>query len=166
MSRYQDYFLSDHSDVIEYETFEISHPDFSQVYYLVRNATDGMYAADEDGYWRTWQYAPMEIRPIGHTANLDFSIEIFLGDVGSILRAELKNVREADGMDEYPVVTYRTFASDTLGSPMQGPFILEMRQVGLERQGARFECRPPIVNRTRTGVPYTPERFPSLRGFM
>lgn len=166
MSRYTEFFFADHADIVQYETLEISHSDFSQTYYVVRNAIGGITATDEDSNSRSWVYVPMSIKPSGQSSDLDFGIEVVFGDLGSIIPTELTAVRAASGMDERPVVIYRTFASDTLTAPMLGPYTLEVRQMSLTQEGAAFKCVPPLANRTKTGVLYLPETFPTLRGFL
>lgn len=106
MSDYSEFFLATSADVIQYEMLQISHPDFSQDYYLTRNAPDQL-----DAGGQIWTYCPMTIEPSGTRNDLDFSITITLGDVGTIIQTELEAVRAADGNLAYPDVQYSTFSS-------------------------------------------------------
>lgn len=161
MSDYSEFFLSGRSDVMQYEMLVISHPSFSKSYYLTRNGPDGVSAGGN-----TWVYCPMEITPSGARSDLDFAVNILLGDVGVIAQAEIERVRDADGNLEYPSVEYMTFASNQLATPLNGPLSLTVTSFSLTRIGAAFECIPQIINRNRAGMFYTAANFPSLRGFL
>lgn len=164
MSQYSEFFLVSASNKVQYETLEISHSEFSQTYYLVRNHK-GLVATDENSNSRTWTYVPMRIEPSGAEVNLDFGITVTLGDLGEIMPAELDRIKAGDDMDERPVVIYRTFEEGTLTAPMTGPFTLEVMEFSFNHEGVVLQCRPAFVNRNQTGMPYIPELFPTLEGF-
>ncbi len=164
MSQYSEFFLAGRSDVIQYEMIEIIHNEFSQTWRLTRNGPDGLSAG---GY--VWTYCPMLLEPSSNKFDLDFGISVTLGDLGTIIPDEISALRAVAfnyGMLERPRMTYQTFASNELASPMVGPFELEIEDFALTRQGASFVARPLTVNRNKTGMLYSPDTFPSLKGFI
>jgi hypothetical protein len=162
---YIDFFLNGRSDAIQYEMLELSHSAMSQTWRLTRNAPDGIVAGGV-----TWQYCPMDIEPSSAQFDLDFGVQITLGDLGSIVSEELANIRAVPsnyGMLERPQVVYQTFdSSSDMTAPLAGPFSLEIVEFALTRQGSTFTARPLTVNRNKTGMLYTVANFPSLKGFL
>ena len=166
MSKYTEFFLASKSSTVKLETLEISHPSFSQTYYVVRNATKGMTATLESGENIFFEYYPLEISDNGSRENLDFGIDITLGDLGELLPQEIDRVIEAETFDIKPTVVYREFRSDYLDSPMFGPYILQAPNLNFKKQGASFRAEAPSLNINKTGEVYNLERFPMLRGFL
>lgn len=162
MTTAAEFFLSSSTGVVRLDTIEISHPDFSQTYRLVRNAPAGI-TADGDDY----EYCPMRVLPIASTDDLVQALSITLGDVGEIIAKEIEAVWEANGMNERPTLTYRAFRSDDLAAPIAGSErVLEIASVTTTREGASFEAQAPELNASRTGILYALEDFPMLRGFL
>lgn len=163
MSEASEFFLSSAPSVVRFDTIEISHPDFSQTYRLVRNSTPAGITADGDVY----EYCPMRVLPIASTDDLVQALSITLGDVGEIIATEIEAVWEANGMNTRPTLTYRAFRSDDLDAPIAGSErVLEIVNVTTTREGASFEAQAPELNQSRTGTLYTLEVFPMLRGFL
>lgn len=163
---YVSYFLSSNSDVIQYETLEIAHPNFTQVFYVVRNNTRGITATLENGTSINFVYYPLKITPQGDRNNLDQVIQIEVGDLGEVLPIQLDAVMAADGMATKPTVKYRTYRSDRLNQVMYGPLLLNISSLAFNRSGVVFEARAPSLNVGATGELYTLDRFPMLRGFL
>lgn len=166
MSRYTEYFLKSKSSVVELDTLEISHPSFTQVYRIVRNATQGVTVTLEDLSVVEFQYRPMKIVPVSNRDDLDQFIRIDLGDLGEILPRELDAVFNANDFSSKPIVKYRAYRSDDLTEPLLGPWILEIGEFSFNRMGASFEAKAPRLNINRTGELYRIERFPMLRGYV
>ncbi len=166
MPDYLGFFLDAPRSVIEFETLEISHPAFSQIYYVVRNRRTGLRARLETGVEVDFVYVPMRIRAISQRADLDFGLSVEFGDLGTIIPDEIDRVRDADALDVRPTVNYRTYRSDNLSTPMFGPLRLEVRSIPRSRDGASFEAGAPSLNLTRTGEVYSTTRFPMLRGYL
>lgn len=161
MSEFSEFALGSAPSVVRLDTIEISHPDFSQTYRLVRNAPAGI-TADGDDY----EYCDMHVLPIASTDDLVQALSITLGDVGDIIATEIKAVWAANGMNTRPALTYRAFRSDDLDAPIAGTErVLEIASVTTTREGAAFEAQAPELNANRTGELYTVEDFPMLRGF-
>lgn len=166
MSRYTEYFLSSRANVVQLELLEISHPAFSQVYRVVRNAREGVTVTLEDSSVQTFQYYPLRITNLGTRDTLDAGFKIELGDLGEVLPAELDAVAAAGGFSTKPVVKYRTYRSDDLTQPLFGPLVLEIRSIAFNKTGATFEAKAPSININRTGEVYRLDRFVTLRGFV
>lgn len=164
MADYYGYFLNSKKNVIEYETLEISHPNFTQTHWIVRNRRGGLVAQLEDESYQTFLYVPLKITPKDSRANLDCAFDIQLGDLGEILPLERDAVIAADGFSTKPTVKYRTYRSDDLTTPMLGPITLQASQFTFKREGCAFTAEAPSLNIAETGETYTLDRFPMLRG--
>ena len=104
MSEYSEFFLNAGSNVAELELIEISHPNFTQTYYLVRNAINGVTVTLEDASSQAFQYYPLQITALGSGNDLDQALRIQLGDLGEVLPAELAAVYAADGFGTRPTL--------------------------------------------------------------
>jgi hypothetical protein len=157
-----DYFLNSKANVVQLETLEISHSAFSQTYYIVRNAVRGITANDEEGNEIDFVYRPVSMDPPDVTDDLDQILGVSLGDLGTIISKELKNVLAEAKENEYPICKYRTYRSDDLSQPMLGPLLFQIQTVSMKPGGATFQAKVPSLNNTRTGERYTRERFSML----
>lgn len=166
MSVLSEFFLKSRSSIAQLECLEISHPDFTQTYYLVRNATNGVTVTHEDDTVHIYQYRPMRITGNGARTDLDHILKIELGDLGEILPQERDAVRAADGMRTKPTVIYRVYASNVLDEVLYGPLTLEVKSFNFVRGSASFEAKAPSLNVNKSGEAYTIPRFPMLRGFL
>lgn len=163
---YSEFFLNSKSTVVQLELMEISHPNFTKVYRAVRNAVKGVTVTLETGVSASFDYYPMRIENNGAKDDLDQSFTITLGDLGEVLPKELDSVASAQGFSVKPVVTYRTYRSDDLASPLFGPVVLEVESFAFNREGSTFTAKAPSLNVNKTGELYKLERFPMLRGFL
>lgn len=160
------YFLNSERRVVMFETLEISHPNFSQVYRIVRNSRYGITATLEDLTTVDFTFYPLAITPTGNNITLDQGYRIDLGDPGRTVSDEISNVYIADGQAEKPTLVYRAFRSDDLTQPLIGPETLEIGDISFNREGCTFEARAPRLNILRTGEIYDLIRFPTLKGFL
>ena len=126
MSDYTEFFLNSSAAVKGYDLLQISHPNFSQVYYLVRNCRNGVTVTLETSASQAFQYYPLQMKGLGANNNLDQILSIQLGDLGDTLPTELDAVAAADGFLTKPVVVYRVYRSDDLSVPLYGPINLEI----------------------------------------
>jgi hypothetical protein len=164
MSEASEFFLGSAPSVIRLDTLELSHPDFSQTYRLVRQAPLGATTIVLDG--DTYEYCPMRVMPIAAGDDLVQALSITLGDVGDIIATEIDAVWEANAMGTRPTITYRAFRSDDLDAPIAGSErVLDLVSVTTTRDGASFEAQAQELNASRTGILYSVESFPMLRGF-
>ncbi len=166
MSVYSNYFLNTSPAIVELDCIEISHPNFSTTYRLVRNAVAGVSVTHEGPAGPfDYEYYPMQLKPLGSQTDLDQGIQITLGDVGQLIKAEIAAVNAANGRRERPVLKYRTYQSDDLAVPLFGPAIMEVRSITSNKEGSLLECQAPYLNITRTGKIYTVKDFSMLRAF-
>ncbi len=163
---YYNFFLNSPMQVVALETLEISHPNFSKTYWIVRNKTDGLTATLETASSQDFEYYPLEINLKEDTDDLDFGIEIVVGDLGEVLPTEIDNIQAADGFGTKPTVKYRIFRSDDLSAPIEGPLTLEIKSFSFAATGATFDAKMPSLNLSRTGETYTIDRFPMLRALL
>lgn len=161
--RYARFFLQSRSDVIQLELLEISHPSFSRVYRVVRNATQGVQVTLETGEVSPFVYYPLKITPSAMRDDLDFEMDVELGDLGELLPSELDAVLGAGTTATKPTVLYRTYRSDDLTRPLFGPVKLEIAGVTTVQDGGQFTAQAPAANAKGTGEVYTFNRFPMLR---
>ena len=166
MSAYSEFFLNSKSSVVQLELVEISHPNFTKVYRVVRNAVQGVTVKLETGANATFEYYPLRIENNGDRDDLDQSFTFTLGDLGDVLPKELDAVALGNGFGEKPKVVYRTYRSDDLTKPLFGPVNLEVESFAFNREGSTFTAKAPSLNLNKTGETYTLERFPMLRGFL
>jgi hypothetical protein len=166
MTDYTEFFLNNTGQIVQLETFEISHPSFTKIYRVVRNATNGITVAHEDGISYEYDYYPLSIQSLGARGDLDQGFRIVMGDLGEILPNELDEVTADDNFGIKPLVRYRTYRSDDLEHPMIGPYILEIASFTFNRQASTFEAKAPSINVNKTGELYKLTRFIMLRGLL
>lgn len=166
MSEFSEFFLNSLSKIILYETVEISHPAFSKIYRIVRNARFGITARIETFEFVDFEYYPLLIETTGSNGTLDQSFKFTVGDLGNIIHTEIDNVESEDDFSTKPIAIYRAYRSDDLNTPIHGPFKLEITAIPINQDGFIFEAKPYQVNQNLTGEVYTLSRFPGLRGFL
>ncbi len=164
MSAYSEFFLDSPPTVAQLDLLEISHPDFTQTYYVQRNVTAGVTVTHEDASSHDYEYVPMRVKPLGTQTDLDQELEITFGDLGEILPAELDAVAAANGFQTKPSVLYRVYRSDDLSAPIFGPVDLQIDGISFNREGASFRAKAAAFNVTRTGETYRIEEYPMLEG--
>jgi hypothetical protein len=165
MSTYSEFFLNTRPDVVQLDLVEISHPNFTQTYNIVRNAVAGVSVTHEGPAGPfDYQYVPMRLVPLSASTDMDQEIEITLGDVGEIMQQELDAVSDANGFQTKPTVVYRTYRHDDLSAPLFGPVTLTVNGMTLTREGSVFRAQAASFNLSRTGATYRVERFPMLEG--
>lgn len=167
MSDYSEFFLNSRASVVQLELLEVSHPDFTQAYRIVRNAADGVDVniPEREGLFH-FDYYPARVSAIGARDDLDAGVRVELGDLGEVIPVELDAVDDAGTMLIKPTVLYWVYRSDDLTAPIYGPLLLEIGQFNFDDSGAAFEATAPRLNINRTGELYQLERFPMLRGFV
>lgn len=166
MSAYTEFFLSSGRNVAMLELLEISHPNFSQTYYITRSQIGGVTVIHEDSTTHDYTYVPCEITRDKVSDDMDSSVKIQLGDLGDILSVETDNVRIANGFSIKPTVRFRIYREDVLSMPIDGPFIYELSNFAFNNQGTIFDAAAPSLNSTGTGETYKVGRFSMLRAFL
>jgi hypothetical protein len=167
MSAYAEYFLNSRSSIVQLELIELTHPNFTQDYRIVRNHRDGVIVdLSEDELAVPFLYYPASVEQLGARDDLDAAIRINLGDVGETVPLEIDAVADAGGFMTKPSVRYWAYRSDDLTAPIYGPLTLEVPSFNLTGEGASFEARAPALNSAKTGERLTLDRFPMQRGFL
>lgn len=167
MSDYSEYFLNSRADVVQLELMEVTHPNFTETFRIVRNARDGITVDISPSELAVpFQYYPAQIEPSGARNDLDSGIKVSFGDVGEVLAPQIDAVAAAGGFQTKPALRYWTYRSDVLSAPIFGPLTLEIPTLAFDEDGATFEAKAPAANSTKTGERYTLIRFPMQRGFL
>lgn len=163
---YVEFFLNCAASVVRLECLEISHPSFSQVYRVVRNATQGVSVTHEDGldYWH--EYYPLKITPLDMTSDLDTGFRVDFGDLGEVLPKEAAAVLAGPDLRVKPTLVYRSYRSDRTDQILEGPYRLEVKAISYNREGCSFDAKAPLLNMSTTGELYKLDRFYPLRGFL
>jgi len=164
MSNYSEFFLNGKSAVVELETIEISHPNFSKTYRVVRNNTEGITATLETGVSAEFEYYPVSVSKSQDTDDLDQMFVVKIGDLGDILPTEMDRVRASDNFKTRPVFIYRSYRSDLLTTILNGPITLNIKSIVFDSSGCKITAEAPRLNVNKTGEIYTLERFPMLKG--
>jgi hypothetical protein len=164
MSRYTEFYLNSSSSVVKLDMLTISHPDFTQVFNVVRNAIAGITVTLETSAVQAFEYYPLQITPTGSDSDLDQVLKITLGDLGQLLPQQLDSVQIAGTFRIKPTLIYRQYRSDDLTLPIEGPDAFTIDNIAFDDTGATFQASAPRVNLTGTGERYTFDRFPMLRG--
>lgn len=163
---YTDFLLNSASSIVKFETLEISHPSFLNKHYVVRNNTVGLTAKIETGQDIFFDYLPMRITENSAQGDLDYALTIEYGDLGENLPVELDRIFQDSSLFVEPTVIYRSYRSDNLSVPMQGPIELKIKTFSFNQEGSTFEARADRGNSQKTGELYTLDRFPMMRAFL
>lgn len=166
MNRYAEFVLHSNSDIALLETLEISHPMFSQSYFIVRNAIEGITATLETGVQQRFEYYPMKIDRLASRDNLDSGLRVTFGDLGEILPKEIDRVRAGDGFSIDIKGIFRVYRSDDLSSPLEAPLTLVIPEMSFNAEGSMFDSKAPSLNVNKTGILYSYTPFKGLRGFI
>ncbi len=165
MTTLSDFFFKSTRAVVQLDTLEFSHPSFSQTFYKVRNARNGLIAKlSASGNTQLFDFLPMQIKNLGARNDLDAGLQIVMGDLGEELPKQFDRIEKDDTWHIKPTVKYRVYRSDNLSAPLVGPYTFEIKSISFNRNGVSFEARAPGLNYSTTGELYKIDRFPMLRG--
>jgi hypothetical protein len=89
------FFLNSGSNVVQLDLIELAHPNFTKTYRIVRNAVAGVTVTLEDTTVKTFDYYPVRLVPTGSKNDLDQTLEVTFGDLGTILPQELDRIIRA-----------------------------------------------------------------------
>lgn len=163
---YVEFFLNSKSSIVLVECIELIHPNFSETYRVVRNATRGITVRHEDDIDYDYIYYPLKIDRQGSLEDLDYGLQIEFGDLGNNLQKEVDIIAANDGFATKPQCVLRMYRSDDLTKPIHGPLFLEVNELAFNNEGAQFDAVAPLKNISATGELYDLNRFPMLRGFL
>jgi hypothetical protein len=163
---YASFFLNGPSSVVHLETVQISHPAFSKTYWIVRNAMNGMLLTLEDGTQQFFDYYPLGLSAQGASDDLDQTLTITLGDLGTMIPQEIDRCVQANMMSTRPLVVYRVYRSDNVSAPIDGPFYYQIKPIASKKKTSTITAGAPSLNLNQTGEAYRMDRFTSMRGFL
>lgn len=163
--RLADFYLTAPRSVRRLELLELSHPNFTQTYRLVRNARRGV-TATVDGAPRAFAWYPLNVVQDSSSDDLGQGLTMDFGDLGEVLPKEMDAVAAANGMDVRPKLRYWQFRSDDMAAALLGPFEYEVRSISFNYEGSTVKAAAPELAKSATGEAYTLERFPMLRGVL
>lgn len=167
MSALSDLLLNTAPYVAQLQLFELTHSAFSQTFRVVRNlgrngATLSVTHEGGAGPF-TYEYYPAKIRMVGSGNDLDQSMEVTFGDLGSILPTQLNFVAAQNKFSEKPILKYREYSEADLTAPVYGPFEFRVEAIAFNSTGSVLRAKAAAFNQGRVGVYYTNELFPMLK---
>lgn len=165
-NEYLSFFLQSQSNVVRLECIEIIHSAFSKTFRIVRNAVNGVRVRHENGVWYNYEYYPLRLKMKAMSSDLDFGMNVDLGDLGDMVPRELQRIVAAGKIRTKPQVIYRSYRSDVLNKVLEGPYKMDAKTISYNREGCSFEASPSSINSSSTGEIYDLERFYPLRGFI
>lgn len=166
MSAETEFFLGAPSADVYLQTVEISHPNFTQTYWLVQNSKKPIVLRLESGADQEFVYCPMMIRRLDIAGHLDTGLQITLGDVGVVIAKVLQSVRASDDLKTKPILRYRCWRSSATDQILTGPWELQIDKISRSHKSCTFDAIAPKLNVVATGEIYNIERFPALRGML
>jgi len=160
------YILNSQSDIVQFETIELSHPDFETSHRVVRNKTDGLTAILETDETVNFTYLPLTIEEVNPSGDLDYALTVIFGDLGEVIPLELDRIEDTAGLFTEVILTYRSYRSDDLSKPMIGPIRLNVKSFLFDKEGVVIQATSTKTNSQNTGDTYSLNRFPMLRAFL
>ena len=157
------------ADTIILETFEISHSQFSETKYLLRNYLPGGFvqATLEDDSIVTFQYVPTRLDRATQQGNLNQRFDITFQDLNEIIQVEEERI--APESREKPIIKIRSFEyskrTRTVNALIEGPYELEVSVISYTELGARISAAPKNTSQPNSGRVMTTLAVQSLRGF-
>jgi len=164
MSDYSEFFLNTQSNIVAYELLEISHPDFSRTYRMIRNDTISL-TVTIDALPVVFRHYPMSILQLGADDNLDYGIAVEVIDVGNVFAYEFTRVNKTS-LSEPVSVKYYVFRSDDLVNPIVGPYDLLATSVVIQPDSVSFKAKSIAANISSTGSRYSLRDFPVMKGLI
>ncbi len=162
-----DYYLKGNPDDVRLQLIEVTHPSFINDYRYVQNCVNGVTVSHEDGTQADYQYSPITIKKSKTDDDLDQSITIGVADLGELLPFDIDRLRnDSDNANVKPMLNYREYLISDLSTAIVSVLGLEISDWQPSKEGSVFVCKAKEMNLTKTGLAYTLDQFPSLRGFL
>ena len=155
------FFLNAPAALVQLELLELSHSAFSKTYRIVSNASEGV-----EFQAHAYTYYPCQIKPAFDFDNLEFKLDVQLGDLGEIIPKELQNIQISETQSEPVNVNYFILRSDNLITPMQSFLNLEAAVFTFTAEGSSFTAQAHGLNTYQTGETYNLKDYPYLKGFL
>ncbi|MBB5411910.1 hypothetical protein HDG34_005876 [Paraburkholderia sp. HC6.4b] len=158
---------SQQAGIIELETFQVSHPNFSRSYYIVRNLPDGFTGQLEDGSLVEFQYVPVSFERAAANGDLDYEIRITFQDLNEIIAPEVARIPVDSKVIPTCIVRSFIYRRDGTISPVaDGPFVLGINSIAYTPEGCAFTASSQPLNVSATGEVYAIVDIPMLKGFV
>ncbi len=157
------------ADTIILETFEISHSQFLETKYLLRNYLPGgsVQVTLEDDSQQTFLYVPTRLDRATQQGNLNQRFDITFQDLNEIIQEEEERIQPDDR--EKPIIRIRSFEyskrTRTVNALIEGPYDLEVGLITYNELGARISAAPRNTSQPNSGRVMTTLAVQSLRGF-
>lgn len=160
MADYTSFFFNASAAVIPLECIEISHPSFEKTYRFVRNDSNGIIAGGQ-----SYVYQPMSISRSTVSNDLEQALAVTLADMSDEFSKSIKKINQSSSARVRPKCTFKVFRNDDLEFPLISRSGLEILSVSKDCKGlATFDAAAPQLNSNRTGIVYSIEDYPLLRG--
>lgn len=148
---------------LDFDTVEITDPNFSRRYLLVVG-TSSLTATLETGETVMFEPSAMEVVEGGNNNDTDQQASFTLPDVGNLLDYEMS--RLPFGYEGSPVFIFRSFVSTDLSHPARGPVTYDLQTLTQSKGVFTADVGAPRLNERQTGILMTPEEIPLLRGIL
>lgn len=164
MSNYSDFFFFTKGNIGLLDCIELIHPSFPKTLRYVRNnLKEAIMLRHENGISYEYKYQAMDVIPDRVSSDLDQTFSVNIRD------HEDEFVRAYRALNNNIPVTfnYRCYRDDVLSAPINartGYFIYNVSQN--DRGDVTFEAKAQPLNSVGTGIPYTLENAPLLRGII
>ncbi len=162
MAELNEFYLDASPSAAMLECVQISHSLWPQPLRYVLNHTDGVTVKHENGQAVAYEFMPLQIRRGGTANDLDQTLDITVNDLGEVVPALLKIIRQAN-TEECPAVVYRAYSSENLDSPLRVIDGLFVEERSTNEEATTFKAATKRANSNGTGLMYTLDEFPSLR---
>lgn len=164
MSELNDFYLDSTPSSGLIECVEISHSLWPQPLRYVTNHAFGVTVKHENGVTTAYEFMPLQLQKGASSNDLDRTLSITVSDLGEVVPQLLKIIRDANSI-ERPRVIMRSYSSANLNAPFSIEDGLEVEDRTSNHEATTFKAATKRANSTGTGMLYTVENFPSLRGF-
>lgn len=159
------FFFKSKSTVVLLEMCIISHPSFTQDYYIVRNDSNGVVVTLPNGNVQQFEYFPLQISDSGFSNDLDRVFTVEIGDGKILATKEIQRVIASGNMLINPTLTYLLYRDDDLTKPILPAVVLYCENFRF-KSTCTFDAKTKGLNTNKTGLYYTLDNFPMLRGFL
>lgn len=165
----KDFHLDSSPSILMLETLEVNHSTWPEPVRIVTNHADGVMATLEDDSAAYFDFAPLLINKGTTSDDLDQSLNITLGDLGTIVPPLIKHIRAAES-DEQPQVNYRAYAYDATSmsfakdKPIDSIRGLPVQSMSRDHQATTFEAKTQNKNAVAAGRTYNTVDYPDLKG--
>lgn len=159
MSDQNNFFLTDTSGVLLINTIEMTHPDFSAPMLYQCDIIDSDLITSQG----TFKYQIFEAERGNITSDLDQSVSITFVDFDDAFMQTVTSINKAIPIE----LIFRQYREDDLTSPLDFIQTLRIKNISADEYGkATFSATAEQLNNVATGVIYTLEDYPLMKGLI